>query len=116
MRGLFLLFRKKSAEFRIRRRAVEVRNRRTSPNINASGALSMRSACASSRRRGALNLFRLAGVVLHTTASLYDRHMIPKAGVRAGLSVSGYLESWAAALHPCLGRSRHRNRREEARR
>ncbi len=74
----------------------------------------LRSAVAKSRRRGALSLFRLAGVVLHTTTSLYEKHMMPRAGVKAGLSISTHLERWAAALHPCLGRSRHRKRRREA--
>ena len=73
----------------------------------------LRSVCAGSRRRGALSLFRLAGVILHTTTSLYERHIIPRIGVRAGLSISDYLGRWAAALYPCLGRSRHRNRRGE---
>jgi hypothetical protein len=73
----------------------------------------LRSAVASGRRRGALSLFRLAGAVLHTTTSLYEVRMIPRAGVKAGLSISGCLERWAAALYPCLGRGRHRNRRKE---
>jgi hypothetical protein len=73
----------------------------------------LRSAVASRRRRGALSLFRLASVVLRTTTSLYERHMIPRIAVKAGLSISGYLERWAAALYPCLGRGRHRDRRKE---
>jgi hypothetical protein len=73
----------------------------------------LRSAVASSRRRGALSLFRLGSVILHTTTGLYERHMFPRAVVKAGLSVSDYLERWAAALCPYLGRSRHRNRRKE---
>jgi hypothetical protein len=63
----------------------------------------LRSAVASSRRRGALSLFRLASVILHTITRLYERHMIPRIGVKAGLSISGCLERWAAALYPVLG-------------
>jgi hypothetical protein len=74
----------------------------------------LRCAVASSRRRGALSLFRLASVILHTTTALYEKHMIPRAGVKAGLLASRFLEKSAAALYPCLGRSRHRHRRQEA--
>jgi len=64
----------------------------------------LRSAVASSRRHGALSLFRLASVILHTTTRLYERHMIPRIGVKVGLSISGCLERWAAALYPVPGR------------
>jgi hypothetical protein len=40
MRGLFLFLCKKSAEFRIRRKAAEVRNRRAGPNRIFSGGCS----------------------------------------------------------------------------
>jgi hypothetical protein len=29
--------------------------------------------------------------------------MIPRIGIKAGLSISGCLERWAAALYPVLG-------------
>jgi hypothetical protein len=54
------------------------------------------------RRRGALSLFRLAGVVLRGTTGLYEKQLIPRASVRAALSIAGLLQRWAAALHPCL--------------
>jgi hypothetical protein len=73
----------------------------------------LRSACASGRRRGALSLFRLASAVLHTTTNLYERDMIPRIVVKAGLSISSCLETGAAALYPCLGRNRHQNRQRE---
>jgi hypothetical protein len=73
----------------------------------------LRSACASGRRRGALSLFRLASAVLHMTTNLYERDMIPRIVLEAGLSISSCLEKWAAALYPCLGRSRHQNRQSE---
>jgi hypothetical protein len=67
------------------------------------------STVASARRRGALSLFRLASMVLRGTVGLYQKQLIPKASVRAALSIAGLLQTWAAALHPCLGRSRHRD-------
>jgi hypothetical protein len=73
------------------------------------------STIASTRRRGALSLFRLASVVLRGSTGLYERHLIPRASVRAALSIAGLLQRWAAALHPCLGRSRHRNCRKHGR-
>jgi hypothetical protein len=69
------------------------------------------STIASTRRRGALSLFRLASMVLRGTTGLYVRHAIPRSSVMAALSIAGLLQRWAAALHPCLGRSRHRDRR-----
>jgi hypothetical protein len=69
------------------------------------------STIASTRRRSALSLFCLASVVLRGTTGLYERHIIPRASVKAALSIAGLLQRWAAALHPCLGRSHHRNRR-----
>jgi hypothetical protein len=67
------------------------------------------STIASTRRRGALSLFRLASVVLGGTAGLYEKQLIPRASVRAALSIAGLLQRWAAALHACLGRSHHRD-------
>ena len=67
------------------------------------------STIAITRRRGALSMFRLASAVLRGAAGLYEKHVIPRAGVKAALSVAGVLQRWAAALHPCLGRSRHRD-------
>jgi hypothetical protein len=64
------------------------------------------STVASTRRRGALSLFRLASVVLRGATGLYEKGLIPRASVRAALSIAGLLQRWAAALHPCLGRSR----------
>jgi hypothetical protein len=64
---------------------------------------------AITRRRGALSLFRLASVVLRGTTGLYEKHLVPRASVKAALLVAGLLQRWAAALHPCLGRSRHRD-------
>lgn len=40
MRGLFLFFRRKLAEFRIRRKAAEIRNRRAGTNSILSGGCS----------------------------------------------------------------------------
>ena len=59
------------------------------------------STIASTRRRSALSLFRLASVVLRWAAGLYEKHLIPRAGVKAALSIAGLLQRWAAALHPC---------------
>jgi hypothetical protein len=70
------------------------------------------STIASTRRHSALSLFRLASVVLRAAAGLYEKHVIPRAGVKAALSVAGLLQRRAAALHPCLGRSRHRDRQK----
>jgi hypothetical protein len=65
------------------------------------------STVASTRRRGALSLFRLASEVLHGATGLYEKRLIPRASVRAALSIAGLLQRWAVALHPCLGRNRH---------
>lgn len=73
------------------------------------------STIATTRRRGALSLFRLASRVLRGTTGLYEKHLIPRASVRAALSIADLLQRWAAALHPCLGRSHHRNRRRPGR-
>jgi hypothetical protein len=73
------------------------------------------SAIASTRRSCALSLFRLASVVLRGTTGLYEKHLISSASVSAALSMAGLLQSWAAALHPCLGRSHHRDPQKEGR-
>jgi hypothetical protein len=66
------------------------------------------STTASARRRGALSLFRLAGVVLRGTTGLYERHIIRE-------PVSGLDCRFAAevgrGIAPCRGRSHHQNRR-----
>jgi hypothetical protein len=67
------------------------------------------STIASTRRR-AMGLFRLASVVLRGTTGLYERHIIPRASVRATLSIASLLQPWAAVLHPCLGLRHHRTR------
>jgi hypothetical protein len=66
------------------------------------------SAIASTRRRGALSLFRLASAVLRGTTDLYEKQLIPRVSLSAALSIAGLLQRWAAALHPCLSRRHHR--------
>jgi hypothetical protein len=72
------------------------------------------STIVNTRPHCALSLFRLASVVLRGATGLYEKHVIPRAGVKAALSVAGLLQRWAAALHPCLGRSRHRDPQKES--
>ncbi len=73
----------------------------------------LRSRTASARRGVALSLFRLASLVLQGTTRLYERHVIPRSGVSAGLSISSALERAAKALLPGLRHGCHRDRCNE---
>ena len=75
----------------------------------------LRLATAGMRRRAALGLFRLASMVLRSTTHLYERQLIPRAGVKAALAVSGVLERGARALLPGLHQGRHRDGCKEVR-
>jgi hypothetical protein len=75
----------------------------------------LRSVSVSTRRLIALSLFRLASMVLRGTTRLYERHAIPRSGVKAGLSISGALERGATGLLPELSRGRRRDGCKEVR-
>lgn len=60
------------------------------------------STIASTRRRGALSLFRLASVLLRGTIGLYKKRLSPRATVKAALSIAALLTRGPRRCTRCM--------------